>query len=179
MDTITQKICTVCGIEKPISEFFRQKRVACGRQPKCKTCDKFARKEWQQRNPIKSREQSKRYREVHPDRAKLSTANWRKENKEKYTESLLEWRRENHYNAITNSKKKAKKYNSPGEFSAAEWIALIEKYDNTCLRCGEVGNVTIDHVIPLSKGGRNSIDNIQPLCLSCNSKKQTKTIDYR
>ncbi len=44
----------------------------------------------------------------------------------------------------------------------------------TCYYCGEkVGfkNLTMDHVIPLSRGGRSSKDNLVPCCKECNNKK--------
>lgn len=66
-----------------------------------------------------------------------------------------------------------------GEFSAQEWKELCEKYDNRCLCCGEKKALEIDHVLPVSKGGANTIDNLQPLCVSCNRSKGTKHIDYR
>lgn len=66
-----------------------------------------------------------------------------------------------------------------GTFTFQEWQSLCDKYSWKCLACGENRKLTIDHVIPLSRGGSNLIDNIQPLCQSCNSKKNTNTIDYR
>lgn len=52
-------------------------------------------------------------------------------------------------------------------------------YGKVCLACGSKNNITIDHVIPVSKNGINHISNYQPLCKSCNSKKGDKIIDYR
>lgn len=67
-----------------------------------------------------------------------------------------------------------------GNFTPAEWAALCEKYGNRCLCCGATGIIlTVDHVIPLSKGGTNWPSNLQPLCKSCNSRKHARTIDYR
>lgn len=51
--------------------------------------------------------------------------------------------------------------------------------DKYCLCCGSYERLSIDHVIPISKGGMNVIENLQTLCVSCNSKKGNKTIDYR
>lgn len=57
--------------------------------------------------------------------------------------------------------------------------AVFEKYGNICLACGSAENIQIDHVLPVSKGGLNVIENYQPLCRSCNAKKSDKVIDYR
>lgn len=57
--------------------------------------------------------------------------------------------------------------------------SVFDKYGEICLACGATENITIDHVIPVSKGGRNDISNYQPLCKSCNSKKMDKATDYR
>lgn len=43
-------------------------------------------------------------------------------------------------------------------------------YGKTCNYCGEIGN-EVDHVIELSAGGENSIDNLQVLCNQCHKKK--------
>lgn len=46
-----------------------------------------------------------------------------------------------------------------------------ERDNFTCLDCGTRRDLTIDHIIPVSKGGRTVKDNLQTLCRSCNSKK--------
>jgi hypothetical protein len=56
-------------------------------------------------------------------------------------------------------------------------------FGDRCLACGEQygpGRVlSLDHVIPLSKGGRNCLANLQPLCAPCNVTKGSETTDYR
>lgn len=68
----------------------------------------------------------------------------------------------------------AQKYISKKEIRKA----IIDR-DKKCLKCGTEKRLSIDHIIPISKGGLNELDNLQCLCVSCNSKKRDKTIDYR
>ena len=51
---------------------------------------------------------------------------------------------------------------------------LLHKYNFKCVHCQTKENLTIDHKIPVSKGGSDNIRNLQILCKSCNSKKGAK-----
>ena len=50
-----------------------------------------------------------------------------------------------------------------------------ERDNFTCKNCGLRRNLTIDHIIPVSKGGETKKDNLQTLCKHCNSAKGTKS----
>ena len=59
---------------------------------------------------------------------------------------------------------------------------LIDFYGEACMAdgCNNTTKLTLDHVIPLSKGGSHSIRNFQVLCGACNSgKRNTNSNDYR
>ena len=57
--------------------------------------------------------------------------------------------------------------------------AVFERDGNRCLKCGSSNDLSIDHVVPLSKGGDNNTDNLQTLCKTCNSSKGASSKDYR
>lgn len=69
-----------------------------------------------------------------------------------------------------------------GSWTPEEWELIKAMYENTCLCCGRKEpeiSLEFDHIIPLSIGGPNTIENCQPLCKSCNSSKSDRIIDYR
>lgn len=65
----------------------------------------------------------------------------------------------------------------PDAMTDAEWEAKKSAYRFTCAYCAGPGPVEMDHVIPLSKGGRHNPDNVVPACRSCNKSKGDKTLD--
>lgn len=46
----------------------------------------------------------------------------------------------------------------------------------TCSYCGKPTATTSDHVVPYSKGGTTTLDNLTPACPSCNSSKGAKDL---
>jgi 5-methylcytosine-specific restriction endonuclease McrA len=99
------------------------------------------------------REHGKKYRVKHPEKARAS------------------WQR-----------RRARQLGNGGEFTEKEWQAVKKAYGFGCVRCGrKEPDVSLerDHITPLTLGGQNVIENIQPLCRSCNASKGTRAADYR
>jgi len=75
-----------------------------------------------------------------------------------------------------NRRRKAQKKANGGNHSLAQWLELKATYQNRCAMCLEEKKLTADHIVPISLGGSDSIDNIQPLCSSCNASKGNRWI---
>jgi len=71
----------------------------------------------------------------------------------------------------------ARKLETVGSFSVAEWLALVELWGGRCAYCGDPAPLEIDHRVPLSRGGTNSIENILPACGPCNRRKYAMSED--
>jgi hypothetical protein len=69
---------------------------------------------------------------------------------------------------------RAKSLGIEGILTAEDWAELVEKHGGKCASCRGGKYLVIDHIIPLSRGGTNTKDNIQPLCVQCNSSKGNK-----
>ncbi len=70
-----------------------------------------------------------------------------------------------------------------GTHTRKEWLDLLDRFRNSCVYCGASGGypskLTKDHIVPISAGGSDAIDNIQPLCKRCNSEKHVRSVDWR
>jgi 5-methylcytosine-specific restriction endonuclease McrA len=59
--------------------------------------------------------------------------------------------------------------------TAAEWRAILRRWEHRCAYCGLPGKLEADHRIPLARGGTSAVDNIIPACPHCNRRKHTLT----
>jgi 5-methylcytosine-specific restriction endonuclease McrA len=114
------------------------------------------------------------------EQARAYSRRWYHENRDRALTFNRQYRRRKPAENVQRvNRRRARLRGAGGTYTAAEWQALCEKYGNRCLACGCDGPLTVDHVVPITRGESNSIDNLQPLCRPCNQRKGTQIIDYR
>jgi 5-methylcytosine-specific restriction endonuclease McrA len=195
------KMCTKCGVLKSMDEFyFVNKSKFDRRQAECKKCFLERSRIYQKNNNEKHLESDRRWKNAHPEKRQEAVKKWADANLEKKREITRNWIAKNLERQARNVREWAKKHpdkmrvfdtnrraremGNGGRVSAQEIKELKERYSNTCLCCGrrepEI-KLTHDHVVPLAPpyNGKNTIENSQPLCKSCNSRKGKRVIDYR
>lgn len=122
--------------------------------------------EWKSKNRELHREQSRKRYRLKSDLIKGQVKAWSKANS-------VRIRYYNH---------RRRQLLKNGSWTPREWEFVKAILAYTCPACGRKEpeiELTFDHVIPISKGGDNTIHNCQPLCNTCNSSKGVKSTDYR
>jgi uncharacterized protein YdaU (DUF1376 family) len=67
-----------------------------------------------------------------------------------------------------------------GTHTEEEWVRLQAFCRHQCMRCHASNAPLVKaHIVPIYQGGSDSIENIQPLCQLCSSKKGFSNVDYR
>ncbi len=174
------KVCRRCGFEKPYSEFGRSKQNKDGLLSYCRQCHAAKTLEWKRKNIEAHRAITKKGRQKNKQTIRESQKRCRLENPERYRTYYSAYQKENarRYADHSNIRFHQQRGNG-GSHTQEEWRQLCEQFDNRCACCGRKTRLTKDHIIPVTQGGTSDIDNLQPLCQSCNSCKGRKIIDYR
>lgn len=147
------KACSKCKVEKPFSEFYKKTRYKdystspAGYSSDCKECIKAKQRLWNKNCSKELRNQvSKKWRKRNPDKVKQSC-------------------QANNANRRANYKVLTRK----------DIAYILTEGQYSCVYCSSSGN-TIDHLVPVSKGGSNNYSNLVVACKSCNSSKRDKPL---
>jgi 5-methylcytosine-specific restriction endonuclease McrA len=120
-------------------------------------------KEWKAKNTSRVLELNRSWSKNNPDKVASSRKSWEENNRE----SFVIYRRNKCH------KRRVRMELNGGSFTFKEILDMLDSQQKMCACCGVdiVENYQIDHIMPISKGGSNWIDNIQLLCPGCNRAK--------
>lgn len=190
------KVCSKCKELKPKSEFGPRASSADGLRGQCRICMN-ARGRIAFLNNIEVRRQKAK---DYYDANKQKTIEYQHEYYLSRRDELLDRQKE----YFINNREKVKAYkdayyekNQPeliaqhhiekaikrgliADFTGEQWRNALAHFDFACAYCGEsdCGRIEQEHVIPLSKGGHYTANNIIPSCKSCNSSKHSRDFEH-
>lgn len=98
--------------------------------------------------------------------------------KERRAANMLAWQRANPEKcARHNALRRGRELGAEGSWTLEDWSDILEQHGNQCAHCG-AGDVPLekDHIIPLTLGGSNWPENLQPLCRTCNARKGNRWV---
>ena len=192
IDTTTNlKTCYRCKRSLDVSHFHSDISRSDSLNPKCKSCTLETSRAyyaqhamqvlqrtgaWGRKNKARKNASTRRWRVANPEAARQAVLRWSKNNPEKKKASEQNWIK-NHpekmasYQAQAHARRRgAQETEHP--LTAAEWLYIKAVYDSRCVYCRrKLKKLTQDHIIPVSKGGKHTIENVVPSCQSCNSRK--------
>lgn len=79
-----------------------------------------------------------------------------------------------YHRAKSKARKVVQRGGTPSHLTASRLWRHWAVFEYSCAYCGAVGDLQIEHVVPISKGGQHHLSNIVPACQSCNSNKRDK-----
>lgn len=161
-----------------MSEFSKNRGNKDGHKGQCKVCAKAYNAKYRAENNEKEKAYSAKYRAENRE----YFAQYRADNREYYAQHCAKWRKDNpEKKRAIDQRRRARKANAQGTFTADDWKARLAYHDYKCIYCGVEKHetkekyLTMEHLIPLSRGGTNWPSNLAPSCKSCNCSKGTKT----
>ena len=95
---------------------------------------------------------------------------WYKRNRDQAIENSRVWSRANR--ARRNACQRARQYRlETRSWQTEDFARAQELLGGVCAYCGSAENLTLDHVVPLARGGAHRIENLVAACKPCNSRK--------
>ncbi len=170
-----EKPCTRCGEIKALDAFVKRTLDPLAYKSWCLPCENLRRKQqYSEQNSYRKAKARANYAD-NPMRRLETTRRWVKENKEKQAEYLHLWYKSNPEKIKASRIRRMAKVRGAGLGKVTEKeISAIKLMP--CFYCGKNDRIEVDHREPIAKGGRHSIGNLVPACMTCNRSKTDKFV---
>jgi 5-methylcytosine-specific restriction endonuclease McrA len=177
------KTCSKCKEAKSFEMFSKQSAAKDGLKSWCRRCSKEYMSVYGPSHSIQHGVSQRKYDAAHKENKASRMAVYYKINVEEYTLRSKRWRADNpEKSRAKTARYRARKLHATIGFMPEEPLQeLIKIYGPLCIvpGCARLAT-TADHVIPLTKDGPHSFDNLQPMCGPHNSSKGNRnSTDYR
>lgn len=73
---------------------------------------------------------------------------------------------------------RARAFGTDPTLTLKEWDSVVASFFGNCAYCNATRGFIIEHVIPLSRGGTHSVDNVVPACAPCNASKGASELQW-
>lgn len=162
--------------ERYANDIERQRQIERDRLPRRRE----QLREWRTQNKEHLRDYQRRYVEQHREALWEARVAWKAANQELLSAEKTAWlERHPGYMAAAVAKRRALKKHAP-IVERIDRNQIIERDRSTCYLCArhlERSEITLDHVIPLTRGGSHTHANLKVACRSCNSAKGNRTLE--
>lgn len=181
------RACTKCAQIKPLTCFYKQISGLYGRRAICSNCGNVARREAFRARPelvLRKRAQQRAFAMRRTEGQKAHRRNVLKKWKDAATtdqrkridDGIREWRK-NHPAKIREYARRHAALKRSAQVGKVSYDRILERDGMHCYLCDSdipEDVLSFDHVVPLSRGGAHSEDNIKPAHVSCNCRKRDK-----
>lgn len=169
-------VCVDCGAERD-----EPKRRQGYPSPRCEECRKARERERKRARHAANRERerarNRAYVEANRDRVQERRRSYREANRDTLSEKRRAYYSANRDRAIElwHARRAAEAGVPVFVIVPKDWRRLLAA--TACAYCGaDDGPLTVDHVVPLARGGRHSIGNVVAACLPCNQSKSDRLL---
>lgn len=150
----------------------QQKVKYAARTPEQKRQGAAARKAWAEKNRGAVKENHARWRHANAEHVRAASTAWRAANPEKRREVVKAWETRNPVAVRAKSWRRREREQASGTLSETEWREILRVNDGACVYCERADlKLTVDHVIPIARGGKTTAGNVVPACGKCNRGK--------
>ena len=131
--------------------------------------------EWVKENPEKSKETARRFYANNTEKCRAKAIAFHKTRRQKQLQ-LVGIPAELARCKIRGDGERTRAKRITDRVFAISEKELFKIYNSPCFYCGSEDRISMDHVVPLSRGGSHGIGNIVSACVPCNSQKNSKCI---